>query len=84
MYALPEAHHKRMRTTNMLERQNQELKRRTRVVRIFPNEQSCLRLVSALLIETSQEWMGRLYLRMEGHRNRDTRTSRLRGRLTAG
>ena len=42
-----------------------ELKRRTRVVRIFPNEQSCLRLVSALLIETSQQWMGRLYLRME-------------------
>ena len=65
MYALPEAHHKRMRTTNMLERQNQELKRRTRVVRIFPNEQSCLRLVSALLIETSQEWMGRVYLCME-------------------
>jgi transposase-like protein len=65
VYALPEPHRKRMRTTNMLERQNQEFKRRTRVVRIFPNEQSCLRLVSALLIETSQEWMGRLYLRME-------------------
>jgi transposase-like protein len=65
VYALPEAHRKRMRTTNMLERQNQELKRRTRVVRIFPNEQSCLRLVSALLIETSQEWMGRVYLCME-------------------
>jgi transposase-like protein len=66
VYALPEAHRKRMRTTNMLERQNQELKRRTRVVRVFPNQQSCLRLVSALLIETSQEWMGRVYLRMEG------------------
>jgi putative transposase len=65
VYALPEAHHKRMRTTNMLERQNQELKRRTRVVRVFPNGQSCLRLVSALLMETSQEWMDRLYLRME-------------------
>jgi putative transposase len=65
VYALPEAHRKRMRTTNMLERQNQELKRRTRVVRIFPNEQSCLRLISALLIETSQEWMGRVYLCME-------------------
>ena len=35
------------------------------MVRIFPNEQSCLRLVSALLIETSQQWMGTLYLRME-------------------
>lgn len=65
VYGLPEAHRKRMRTTNMLERQNQELKRRTRVVRVFPNGPSCLRLVSALLIETSQDWMERLYLRME-------------------
>jgi transposase-like protein len=65
VYALPEAHRKRMRTTNMLERQNQELKRRTRVIRVFPHEQSCLRLVSALLMETNQEWMGRIYLRME-------------------
>ena len=65
VYALPESHRKRMRTTNMLERQNQELKRRTRVVRIFPNEQSCLRLVAALLMETHQEWLGRIYLRME-------------------
>jgi transposase-like protein len=65
VYALPEAHRKRMRTTNLLERQNQELKRRTRVVRVFPHEQSCLRLVSALPMETNQEWMGKLYLRME-------------------
>jgi len=65
VYALPEAHRKRMRTTNMLERQNQELKRRTRVVRVFPHAPSCLRLVAALLIETSQQWMERLYLRME-------------------
>jgi transposase-like protein len=65
VYALPEAHQKRMRTTNMLERQNQELKRRTRVVRVFPHEQSCLRLIAALLMETNQEWMGRIYLRME-------------------
>lgn len=65
VYVLPEAHRKRMRTTNLLERQNQELKRRTRVVRVFPNEQSCLRLVCALLMETNQEWMERLYLRMQ-------------------
>jgi putative transposase len=65
VYALPETHRKRMRTTNLLERQNQELKRRTRVVRVFPNESSCLRLVCALLMETNQEWMERLYLRME-------------------
>jgi transposase-like protein len=65
VYALPEAHRKRMRTTNILERQNQELKRRTRVIRVFPHEQSCLRLISALLMETNQEWMGRIYLSME-------------------
>ena len=65
VYVLPEAHQKRMRTTNMLERQNQELKRRTRVVRVFPHEQSLLRLIAALLMETNQEWMGRIYLRME-------------------
>ncbi len=64
VYALPEAHRKRMHTTNMLERQNQELKRRTRVVRVFPQEQSLLRLIAALLMETNQEWMGRVYLRM--------------------
>jgi transposase-like protein len=42
VYALPEAHRKRMRTTNMAERQNRELKRRTRIVRVFPHEQSLL------------------------------------------
>lgn len=46
-------HRRRMRATNMLERQNQELKRRTRVVHVFPNEQSCLRLACALLMETN-------------------------------
>ena len=65
VYALPEAHRKRMRTTNMLERQNQELKRRTRVIRVFPHERSLLRLIAALLMETNQEWMGRIYLSME-------------------
>jgi len=61
----PEGHRKRIRTTNGLERFNQELKRRTRVVRIFPNRGSCLRLVSALAIEQSEEWLtGRRYLDM--------------------
>lgn len=64
VYALPEAHWKRMRSTNMLERYNQEIKRRTRVVRIFPNDQSCIRLVAALAIETNEEWMARRYLKM--------------------
>lgn len=66
VFHFPAAHRKRMRTTNGLERLNQEIKRRTRVVRIFPNETSCLRLVSALCVEKSDEWVtGRRYLDME-------------------
>lgn len=62
----PESHGRRIRTTNGLERLNQEIKRRTRVVRIFPNRWSCLRLVSALAVERSEEWItGRRYLDME-------------------
>jgi transposase-like protein len=62
----PESHRQRIRTTNGLERFNQELKRRTRVVRIFPNPEACLRLVSALAVEQSEEWVtGRRYLDME-------------------
>lgn len=61
----PESHRKRIRTTNGLERFNQELKRRTRVVRIFPNREACLRLVTALAVEQSEEWVtGRRYLDM--------------------
>jgi transposase-like protein len=50
-YRLPLAHHRNMKSTNMLERFNEEIKRRTRAVRIFPNEASCLRLVRALAVE---------------------------------
>ena len=54
-----------MRTSNAIERVNQELKRRTRVAAIFPNEASLLRLVSALLCEQSDEWSaGKIYLNM--------------------
>jgi putative transposase len=64
--AFPESHRRRIRTTNGLERLNQEIKRRSRVVRIFPNERSCLRLVTALAVEQSEEWItGRRYLDME-------------------
>jgi putative transposase len=64
--AFPESHRRRIRTTNGLERLNQEIKRRSRVVRIFPNRESCLRLVSALAMEQSEEWItGRRYLDME-------------------
>ena len=61
----PESHRQRIRTTNGLERLNQEIKRRTRVVRIFPNRGACLRLVRALAVEQSEEWLtGRRYLDM--------------------
>ncbi|MBA3472758.1 MAG: IS256 family transposase [Rubrobacter sp.] len=63
--AFPESHRQRIRTTNGLERLNQEIKRRTRVVRIFPNREACLRLVTALVVEQSEEWItGRRYLDM--------------------
>ena len=60
---LPIEHRKQMKSTNMLERVNQELKRRSRVVRIFPNTDSCLRLLSALCQEISEGWSNRRYLK---------------------
>lgn len=56
VFQLPTEHQKRMRTTNMLERQNKEIKRRTRVATLSPNEASVLRLVTAVLVELSDEW----------------------------
>jgi transposase-like protein len=56
-YRLPRAHHKHLKSTNMLERLNEEIKRRTRVVRIFPSETSCLRLIRALCVETHETWL---------------------------
>jgi putative transposase len=56
-YRLPREHHKHMKSTNMLERLNEEIRRRTRVVRIFPNQESCLRLVRALAVETHEGWL---------------------------
>lgn len=56
-YRLPRAHHKHLKSTNLLERLNQELKRRTHVVRIFTDEACCLRLVRALAVETHEEWI---------------------------
>lgn len=61
----PRGHHRRLRTTNMVERINEELKRRSKAVRIFPNPESCLRLFSALLKEWHEDWCsGRRYLDM--------------------
>jgi transposase-like protein len=56
VFAFPAKHRKRIRTTNGVERLNREIKRRTRVVSIFPNAASCLRLVTAVLMETSEDW----------------------------
>jgi transposase-like protein len=63
---LPASQRRRLRTSNMLERLSQEIKRRTRVATLFPNEASLLRLVSAVLIEISEEWeTGKAYLRVQ-------------------
>jgi len=65
VFALPSKHRKRMRTTNMIERLHEEIKRRTRVARLFPNEASLLRLVSAIEMEISEDWIaGKRYLDM--------------------
>ncbi len=56
-YKLPPQHHKHMKSTNMLERLNEEIKRRTHVVPIFPNAESCLRLIRALAVETHENWL---------------------------
>src|SRR5580658_6682180 len=56
-YRLPRQHHKHLKSTNMLERLNEEIRRRTQVVRIFPNGESCLRLVRALAVETHENWL---------------------------
>jgi transposase-like protein len=63
VFAFPTSHQRKLRTTNGLERLNREIHRRTRVVGIFPNEASCLRLSSAILMECDDEWqVGRIYL----------------------
>ena len=66
VFILPAAHQRKLRTSNALERVNQEIKRRTRVASLFPNEASVLRLVTALLVEISDQWeTGKIYLNMK-------------------
>lgn len=77
-YRLPRAHHKHLKSTNMLERLNEEIKRRTRVVRIFPHTESCLRLVRALCVETHEA-----YLYDSRHLNMDLLKEQRRERLRA-
>ena len=69
VFELPESHRKRLRTTNMLERLHEEINRRTRVARLFPNEASLLRLVSAIEMEISEDWIaGKRYLNMNAEK----------------
>jgi len=66
VFQMPEAHRRRIRTSNVLERVNKEIKRRTRVATLFPNAKSCERLVCAVVMEISEEWLtGKKYLTMD-------------------
>jgi len=81
-YRLPREHHKHLKSTNMLERLNQELKRRTHVIRIFPNQESCLRLIRALAVEIHEDWIeGPRYLNMEMLREQRKQLQPTGGRL---
>lgn len=66
IFAFPPEHQCRLRTTNSLERLNREIRRRSRVVMLFPNQASCLRLVTAVVMEISDEWQtDRAYIRLD-------------------
>lgn len=65
VFLFPEEHRKKIRTVNMLERVNKEIRRRTRVATLFPNTDSCLRLISAVTMEISEDWQtGKRYMVM--------------------
>lgn len=67
IFAFPQTHQRLIRTTNGLERLNREIKRRTQVVSIFPNDQSCLRLVTAIVSEISDDWLAaKTYIKFSG------------------
>ena len=74
---LPRQHHRHMKSTNLLERLNEEIKRRTRVVRIFTNQASCLRLIRALCAKTHEDWL-------ESHRYSTWSCSPSRKRRSSG
>ena len=66
VFAVPSAHHRRLRTSNAVERLNKEIKRRTRVASLFPSTDSLIRLVAAVAIEIAEDWeTGRIYLTMD-------------------
>lgn len=65
VFDFPESHRRRLRTSNVLERVNREIKRRTSIACLFPNPKACERLVTAVLIEIHEEWQaGKIYLTM--------------------
>ncbi len=68
VFSLPPSHRRRLRTTNLVERLNEEIRRRTKVARLFPNEASCLRLVTAVVMEIAEDWQTaeKRYLTFEG------------------
>jgi len=77
VFELPQKHRKKMRTSNAVERLHEEIKRRTRVARLFPNEASLLRLVSAIEMEISEDWIaGKRYLNMETENENQTANSK--------
>jgi transposase-like protein len=77
-YRLPRQHHKHLKSTNLLERLNEEIKRRTHVVRIFPNGESCLRLIRALAVEMHENWLeAHRYLNMDDLREHKKETLRM-------
>lgn len=66
VFSFPESHRRRLRTSNVIERLNKEIARRSKVATLFPNTDSCLRLVTAVVMEISDEWeTGRTYLNMD-------------------
>ena len=66
MFAFPSSQRRRIRTTNDVDHLHHEIRRRTQVVSIFPNRASCLRLISAMLNQISEEWLpGRTYVTSE-------------------
>lgn len=81
---LPEKYRKRLRTTNGMERLNEEIRRRERVIRIFPNRESVIRLIGALLIEIDEKWAsGKKYLDMAEYLEwRETQASKAVSKVT--
>ncbi|BBG65164.1 mobile element protein [Hydrogenimonas sp.] len=63
--AFPKPHHRKIHSTNVLERLNKEVKRRTKVVGAFPCEESVLRLLVPLAVDTNAKWLDRKYVSWE-------------------